>query len=272
MKFKTAAFVAFLAAFQYAPDDICRPLSESLTGLVNNVSPARDPSSEDLKFGCASDDPSFPTFDRSSANGDIRESWSETKFSNPNSHDQGKFRYFVHMIARSHNRSQHSLAEIYNFISDSVGKNPCAYLSTSIIDQSHRGTFGSVGFILQVPKENVLIAEAHDIGSGFFGDNHDPLQFNYYLQRTVVKVGPLRTADEILARTPLYKEYTYDYHPPYNEVLVEGFYHQPIKIVGVVVNRDSDFRDGDNVARDQKIVELKKLATKFGLPVVELSE
>ena len=86
-------------------------------------------------------------------------------FTDPKTHNSNQFRYWVHGIQTS-NATGWSLSDVIKFItSGKSDQNP--QFSFSIIDQRHSAAFGSVGFIIKVPEENIIATAPRDMGSNF---------------------------------------------------------------------------------------------------------
>lgn len=197
----------------------------------------------------------------------VRASWAPEKFSDPGKHDRNNFRYIVHMVDLM---GQHFSAESsYQYISQEIANNPCATISVSVIDQNKNATFGSVGFILRVPAENVLLAKGMDFGTFNLGQNHDPRYFNYAVNLFAQSAGQLSAPEKILEQTndkaDLYK---------YNEVLVQGNVRDGIAIIGIIIDPSNadvmrlEATSFDKEEHDRLVTGMTEIAHKNNLPVV----
>lgn len=194
----------------------------------------------------------------------VRQEWDVSKFSDPRSHNEESFRYIVHMINYTHSPRQ-----TFKYFQSFLGKTPCSWVSASLIDQAHTGTYGEFGFILKVPAENILLAATADIGSSYNSTNTDPGVFYLTLHQALSRVGPLKTPSEILTGTDTFKRHPFFQVPWYNEVLVQGMRSKPISIVGILVAPDQNRVEGvDERLREQQLAELLQLANLEKLPIV----
>ena len=110
----------------------------------------------------------------------VRKSW-ETNFTSPAKHNDRKFCYVVHglkdMGGRIHQRLFMARERVYDTSQDidllqyPERVSDKKVISTSIVDQDHRATWGNVGLILNVPYNNVIAAYREDVGTPFFDAN-----------------------------------------------------------------------------------------------------
>ncbi|OKA28002.1 hypothetical protein BOH74_04125 [Pseudomonas versuta] len=132
-------------------------------------------------------------------------------------------------------------------------------ISCSVIDQSWRYTFGGISFILEVPKQNVLLTNPVDLAfSNHMGTSSDPLYSNYssaersnrpfingLLKNEVInRFDRVQSPAQMLSKEKNFKAVDTYYH---NEVVAVGRggvnIHpglpatQKIKVVGVLLKR-----------------------------------
>lgn len=80
----------------------------------------------------------------------------------PNQHNSRNFRYTVYGI--------NPVAKLYmpdlgiDFMKQDMASG--VGVSMSLIDQNHIGTWGNVGLIIEIPRENMIAASSSDLGSG----------------------------------------------------------------------------------------------------------
>jgi hypothetical protein len=102
---------------------------------------------------------SFPALGATSTE---KAAWEPEGFSDPAAHRVGKpFRYIV--IALQSQSKDKNRAYTYKDFLKTPGILENFMNSTSVIDESHRGTYTPYGFILRVPAANVEIASTKDI-------------------------------------------------------------------------------------------------------------
>jgi hypothetical protein len=80
--------------------------------------------------------------------------WFSGRFSNPKSHDPRRFLYVVHAVREDH-------AGVLNFLRNSSAS-PEYLISASVVNERKSYTFGRVGFILEVPPENIVSTSPQD--------------------------------------------------------------------------------------------------------------
>lgn len=180
--------------------------------------------------------------------------WHEARFTHPTKHAPNSFRYRVH--ADKNIATTNFQLPVYDRISKF---NRPTTLSTSLIDQDQPGTYGAAGYILDFPAEAVLASTPVD--ANFYYSNFDSLK------KIRDKMG-VQAPEELLSYTGWEKiNGTWQrLSSQYNEVIVcpLGIHqeHYPIKIIGMFVGKS---------AGDSPLIEAaEKMATKHGLPLVEL--
>lgn len=184
---------------------------------------------------------------------EVRALWAPSEFSNPHTHNPQSYRYLVHTI--DINGSQFSAESSFQFIENVVGRRECATYSASLIDQDKRGTFGRIGFILEVPEANILLAKNSDMGSVSLSTNEDPKKFNDTLNWYLKVVGTLPKPEALLKLTS---------SQVYNEVLVEGKVARGIKIIGVFIKSGTE----NDPTRSKLIKQIANVAATRSLPIV----
>lgn len=193
-------------------------------------------------------------FDRDSViTPEVRASWAPNHFTDPAHHDARNFRYIVHMIEFANGR--HSTRAIYKYLTQEIAQNPCATISTSVIDQDHRSTYGTFGFILKVPADNILLARSSDIASQYLPGNTEAERFNYALNNSASYIEPTPTLENLIKGTTA----------GHNEILVEGKFKEGIQVVGVIYNPVM-LTIGDVKARVQDLLDI---AVENDLAVVQ---
>lgn len=138
----------------------------------------------------------------------------------PRTHDPENFRYIIHAIpdemqqmfgvARmiDASKSNVKLEKPADPFIDPEGFLKRSFISCSVIDQVHRGTWAGAGLILRVPKQNILKASPSDLGT---------IPDARYTKRE----PNLPNAQKILEQTP---------QDSYNEVVITGTSEEGIKI------------------------------------------
>lgn len=167
----------------------------------------------------------------------------------PVKHNPAAFCYFVVAIRRNAEDPEQDydriLSERYN--------------STSLIDQDHRATIASIGFILGVPPENIISAHPIDALSPMGDGRQDEWALESFLRT------PLRGPEQLLLQTGT------DQH---NEILV--FSVNPnsallrISIRGVFIKLPP--RGRRPAVLPETIEKWRKFAIRKSLPVVEISD
>jgi hypothetical protein len=131
------------------------------------------------------------------------ELWGNT--TNPAQHNPAHFRYLVHMdrgISRFSMGSGHLVErnpelEGVRYLDRPADLKKAAHLSTHLIDENHRGTFGGrLGLILDVPACGILLTAPHDI----YADSVEHLAW------ASAKYPELLEPDVLLCRTESYNE------------------------------------------------------------------
>lgn len=188
--------------------------------------------------------------------------WTTT---NPLYHNEDNYRYIIHAVTneeQSKSLEMNRLAmikegeEMEKIQEGSVFDDPENFLkrrfiSTSIIDEVHRGLWSQAGVILDVPEGNIIKANSHDIGS-------IP---NERILKT--KEQQLLDASQILKETS--KE-------DYNEIVVSGYNpdnDEESKISGVFIVMD--IRTG-KAKNEELSSKAKRFAKENSLPIVEINE
>lgn len=180
--------------------------------------------------------------------------WSPENFSDPRAHDSSNFQYLVHGVrdeyldGRTRERDLLKSAQIVAAPESTIFKN----ISLSIISNSNHGTVYPSGFILQVPKENMIAAREGLIGvqnvwaitsKEKFKDYQD------YINR-IINAVPLEAPAEVLNKSR-----------GANEVIAV---RTGIKITGIFV-REPEFKE-DFV----RLEIAQRAATELGLPLIIL--
>lgn len=195
---------------------------------------------------------------------DIKNSWGNG-FSNPSEHRNGQFLYLVHGILNEtcnliqtiallevelKNPGSFSSSQRINLLMEPEKIHEKQIISCSVIDQDHTDTFGSGGFILRSPYENILDVFYRDVGTNFF----DPSRALRESQKSIC------TLDELLRRTS---------QCSYNEVVLTGttdFGKVEIIALWSKVYDDGDFVDPIVAHR------ISQLKYRLNLPLIEIPE
>lgn len=184
--------------------------------------------------------------------------------SDPSHHNPENFRYIIHAITDEARSAQLAITRLGMMIDGedmekiqkvSAFDDPETFLkrrfiSASVIDQIHRGTWGNAGVILEVPQGNIVQAANQDTGS-------TP---NKRLLQTGDRV---EEASRILQQTPT---------ASYNEVIISG--HNPdtgdvSRISGVFIVIDT--RTGG--PKDGQLAEkAKRFAQQRNIPLITINE
>ena len=184
--------------------------------------------------------------------------------SNPQHHNMEKFRYIVHAVTneeQSKSLEMNRLAmikegeEMEKIQEGSVFDDPENFLkrrfiSTSIIDEVHRGLWSQAGVILDVPEGNIIKANSHDIGS-------------------IPNERILKTKEQLLDASQILKETSKE---DYNEIVVSGYNpdnDEESKISGVFIVMD--IRTG-KAKNEELSSKAKRFAKENSLPIVEINE
>lgn len=204
----------------------------------------------------------FPLFDRdTNVSLERRFSWAPLALSDPMRHDSSSYRYLIHTINNFGIR--YTATSSFHFIGNTVANNPCATISTSLVNQQKRAMFGTMGFILRVPSENILFTSPQDIGSPNLYTNIDPVKFHTELRRFQSRSKHLQflTPDEVLTDSDENR---------WNEVLVQAKVHEAVQIVGIFIS-NSNITYGGVEKSAALIKELRELAAQHNLPVIHLT-
>lgn len=191
------------------------------------------------------------------------EAWDPKFFTNPEDHDHNNFRYVVHMISRHHLRTKRSAEKIFSYLASTVSRNSNALLSATVIDNTNNGTFGSIGFIIRVPKENFVVANPEDIGSIFAANNRS----------ASVAARLIDDYKNLFKYSLLPPEYVLGNTKTYNELIIFGRQIEGIEVTGVLIKEN--YRNGKKVISDSDEnlqIMMRALAEKYGLPIVEIRE
>lgn len=198
-------------------------------------------------------------FDRNEfTTSESRATWDPLKFSDPRHHDPAAYRYLVHTVDNF--GIKYTAHSSFDFI-EKMAENPCSSISASLVSHVKRATFGTVGFILSSPAENILFSGPKDLSSFVLNNNTDPVVFNSALNQFFgsYETGPFLSADELLRLTNPKK---------YNEVLIQNKVRTGIRINGIFVVDSPDSGYGTAQERSRLLDELKKLAEEKNLPLV----
>ncbi len=190
---------------------------------------------------------------------------------NPKRHKEYDFRYIVHAIQPESLRVGRDVAvmkllsegdvnevdsgrwvDLLNNPSD-INKKPL--ISASYIDQSHQETWGSVGFILEVPAENILGTYPQDVGTPFFEG------VEYVKSKLKNREREIMTPEKLLRQSQ-----------EYNELLLTGTNPEDIskevRIIGVFIKIS---KAGVPVEKDSHLLaRIKAAAARYNLPIVNL--
>ena len=176
-----------------------------------------------------------------------RRAWDPAVLSNPAHHDNAHFRYLVHMVnpINLEARGVTDLAKVSDFLNRGTGRN----VSLSLIDQDHHATFGDVGFIVRVPRKNIV-----EDGPG------DLMRQG----RSRVESKPAKkvflSPDELLAQTPTNR---------YNEVVARPRTSGgKLEVVGLV---KVDYGPAMTAGSRNLDTSFQNFSNASGLPVVHLA-
>lgn len=123
-------------------------------------------------------------------------------------------------------------------------------LSTSLIDQDHHGTWGSIGLILEAPEDNIVITASSDVGS---------LNASPDFLRQQAESHRHMSGDQLLQQTP---------PTSYNEVVALAKTGQgDLKLKGFFAKVDEE-----GYLDEKSAQTLKYQAQRLGLPFVEIIE
>jgi hypothetical protein len=170
-------------------------------------------------------------------------SWKTFQPTNPHTHDQKNFLYLVHGV------NKYNFPHLFSN-SPSVYINSKALVSTSLISNTRKNTFGKFGLILEVDVNSIVQTFNVDAASWTFDSP---------------KIVELKKQPLLFSPTELTEKTAPN---RYNEILLEPSIGQKIKVVGLFVNvyaKDEWFVD-DDLKND-----IQKLSAQFGLPIIEIS-
>lgn len=170
-------------------------------------------------------------------------------FTSPRNHNPNQFQYFVHSIDIPLSKGL-TVSEIHTYILNELATNPQRFLSTSLVDEKHPGTFGRIGFILEVPESSVVAAKPSDMGTSLFASGGRSAELINTLITYFKSKYPNTSPAEILNTT----------NPQsYNEVLISG---KDLKIIGL-------FKKLVTTSEDQQLHEFAK---QSDLPLIQLKD
>ncbi|MCL4353690.1 hypothetical protein M1615_04510 [Patescibacteria group bacterium] len=192
---------------------------------------------------------------------DIRhEAWGG--ITDPREHQDNRFRYLVYAFNPSaaidqrivsvavaqaglETRQKDSLVDL---LKNPEGIAQRDSLSLSLIDENHRATWGSFGLIVEVPKPNVILVSASDIGS---------IHASIDLLKQQAQQHPPISGNQLLANSS---------PDNYNEVVTLGkSEYGKIKVIGFFAKVDEEgYLDQSQVWR------LKQHAERLNLPFVKI--
>jgi len=196
-------------------------------------------------------------FDRSKvATPEVRASWAPEMFTDPKNHNSENYRYILHTIDNF--GISYSAHSSYDFISKTA-ENPCSSISATLVSSEKRKTFGTLGFILSVPAENILFSGPKDLSSFVLNSNQDPVMFNSALNQFFkdYEKGPFLTPDQLLKVTD---------PSSYNEVLIQNKFIESVKVSAVFMVDNPSTAYGSPEKRDALIEEMKVLAQERNIP------
>lgn len=192
-----------------------------------------------------------------------RESW-ENGFSDPRYHNEKSFRYLVYAFQSEYGESLQRMFILSHAIKngpDSIGENidlfnqpsrvkDVTLLSTSVIDDKKRRTFGSAGLLLSAPFENVLDMSHTDVGTNFAKP-----------EETITRSGGLKyTLDQLTDKTSdiWHNEVRIKGKTESGEITVQGFWYK--------VNHKGE-------PLDKNLYEkMKYLSNLLKLPLISITE
>lgn len=194
---------------------------------------------------------------------DPKRSW-ENGFSNPRNHNEKSFRYNVYAFQGGFGETMQTMFVLnhaidtgrYPFEKDiDLRKQPfrvgeISLLSTSVIDDQKRRTFGHAGLILSSPFENVLDMSPTDVGTNFAKPEQAEKKSN----------GLKFTLDELTEKTSARE---------HNEVRIKGKTESgEIKVIGFWYKADHNGEPLDETLYE----EMRKFSILHGLPLVAIRE
>lgn len=168
------------------------------------------------------------------------------------SFDPTKFRLLVHAGSTP--------SKIDRLLSDPKSLENAFTFSASVIDETHRATYGRYGVILSAPPENILATSPKDMGTPFakvFTDSHDLVRDPFYPM--LIESNPTQTVDHLLKRTAS------EHH---NEVMVAGTTTNggAVQIVGVFVKT----KGSQEAVEPELYQKLKRFAKLLKIPIVRI--
>jgi hypothetical protein len=187
---------------------------------------------------------------------------------NPKNHNPAKYRYLVHAInpAAKISMSRTSMDVIHdqkNMIDEEEGDQSInlysqperlaerVALSCSLIDESHYGTWGKVGLIIEFPPENVSITSSSDAGAFVMSKK---------LLEEQARKNPILTAEQLLKQT---------HSSSYNEiVIIANKDGKKIRLAGFFYKASDDGKPLD----EGLFQKIKDNAERLNLPLVPLTE
>ncbi len=197
-----------------------------------------------------------------------QERWSSGNFTDPAIHRDSQFRYVVHGVFDGKPTAQ------------SVLKNPDVLkerlLSTSLIDQDHRATFGWYGFILKAPHQNIVATSPRDMGIPNLG-NFGFLK-NSKISEVISKWSQMfgiASPEKILEETPT--------SVLCNEIAVLGstsFGQVEIAAIFIKVNSKGNAAIdpykgsilGKKIISDEVLQDIRAVALQRNIPIVEIRD
>ena len=188
-----------------------------------------------------------------------RVSW-QTDLTDPGKHNPQDFRYVVHGLQDPGGRALqfHHLTgrpeafdrtQAIDLLRQPERIADKKVISASVVDAQHRATWGAVGYILDVPFENVVAAFRRDAGTPF--------------------IAPERALSERTG-APAIREILKETHPhSHNEVVLRGSTEEGrVSVAGVWAKV---FDDGEPL-NEQMYQEIRSKASLVGFPFIELIE
>ncbi len=189
-------------------------------------------------------------------------------FSNPKMVMAQEYRYLVHGVGNQARRTIQKTfllestrkegLELDNNQDIDLLRNPekisdKKIISTSIIDQDHRATYGDVGFILRAPAGNVLKISAKDNGT-FFADPESAI-------KRMKSETSINSLDLLMQRTGKFSDHDW------NEVCLEGKTdHGQVEIIGCFIKTNRHGAPSDSVMAAQ----IQVLAYRHNWQIVKI--
>ncbi|MBF0484435.1 MAG: class I SAM-dependent methyltransferase [Candidatus Omnitrophica bacterium] len=193
----------------------------------------------------------------------------EDSMTDINKHKPGEYQYIVHGLYSDDDpmvrdaiegEGVNNIKELPNYVNlweEPQRISERKLFSASLINQIKRTVYNDVGFILQVPKDNILQASPDDLGT-YTITSTDADVARLYENRNLPSPKDLLDLEKSPWFTP-------------NEVVITGIGKDGarVKVVGVFTVVDSKTRRPVNREYDSKI---RILAKKHGLPVIEIDQ